>query len=387
MKIKMSEQTKENIKAYTISGLIIICVWFLFDSWSNVAGFFGHVFSALKPFLLGFCLCFILVPMRNIVEDKWLRNTKLKQRSKRKLAVTVSIIFFILILVCFFAILIPQLTDSTKQLIENMDGYVKGFNDMINSITKNGSQYSKYINDAYGQLQTFVSSQMDGASGIFNKVVSFSVGFVKGVCDFFVGLIVAIYLLLDQEKFKYQLRRFNYAHFSKEYAEHLTEVGSLSNRMFNNFIFGKALDSLVVGIICYISCLLMHMPYASLISFVIGLTNMIPFFGPFLGAIPCIFILLIINPAKSLEFAIFVLALQQVDGNILGPYILGDSMGLPALWVMFAIICGGAMFGIIGMFLGVPLFSVIYVLVKGRVDYKIHKRNVEIPGKVEVFDE
>ena len=148
--------------------------------------------------------------------------------------------------------------------------------------------------------------------------------------------------------------------------------------MFNSFVYGKALDSLIIGIICAICTGLMKMPYAVLISFVIGITNMIPVFGPFIGAIPCIFILLIISPYKALEFSIFVLILQQIDGNIIGPRILGDSLGLPALWIMFAIIIGGATFGIVGMFLGVPIFSVIYYLVSNRVNQALREKRIHI---------
>ena len=153
-------------------------------------------------------------------------------------------------------------------------------------------------------------------------------------------------------------------------------VAKLTSKMFNSFIFGKALDSLIIGIICWVGTAILKVPYSTLISFVIGITNMIPVFGPFIGAIPCIFILIFINPISAIEFSIFVLALQQVDGNIIGPKILGGSLGLPALWVMFAIIVGGGLFGVIGMFLGVPLFSVIYVLIRDAVNNKIRGGNV-----------
>ena len=147
--------------------------------------------------------------------------------------------------------------------------------------------------------------------------------------------------------------------------------------MFNSFIFGKALDSLIIGIITWFCMYLMKMPYTPLIAVVVGVTNMIPVFGPFLGAVPCIIILVIIDPIKALEFAIFILILQQIDGNIIGPRILGDSMGLPTLWIMFAIIVGGALFGVVGMFLGVPLFSVIYVLIRDWIYGRLADKNIK----------
>lgn len=379
MKINWKEETKENIIAYSISGIIVVAVWFMFSSWESVSRFFSGIFGSLKPFLLGFCLCFILVPMRRIVEEKWLAKTKMTQRGKRKWAVTISIILFILILVMFFMILTPQITVSMRHLAANLDRYMDDFNKFVGGLGTDYGKYSSVVTKMFDEVEKFLQKWISGADGIVDTIVSYSLTFVKGIFDFFVGIIIAVYLLLDQEKFKAQVRKFNYGVFSKEYAEHLTEVASLSAEMFNNFIFGKALDSLVVGIICYISCVCLRMPYAPLIGFTIGITNMIPVFGPFLGAIPCIFILLIVNPFKALEFSIFILILQQIDGNILGPYILGDSMGLPALWVMFAIISGGAIFGVLGMFLGVPLFSVIYVLLKRRINARLAKNQIEIP--------
>ena len=164
----------------------------------------------------------------------------------------------------------------------------------------------------------------------------------------------------------------------KDTAMHFEYVNRLTSKMFNSFIFGKALDSLVIGIVCYICMVVMNMPYAPLIGVVVGVTNMIPVFGPFLGAIPCAIILLLIDPIKAIEFVIFILILQQVDGNIIGPYILGDSMGLPTLWIMFAILIGGALFGVAGMFLGVPVFSVIYVLVREWTHERLKQKNIRL---------
>ena len=158
--------------------------------------------------------------------------------------------------------------------------------------------------------------------------------------------------------------------------EALIQLSRLTSRMFNSFIIGKMIDSLIIGVICFIGMLIMRLPFAVLISFIVGLTNMIPVFGPFIGAVPGIFILFIVDPIYSLIFAVFVLLLQQFDGNILGPMILGDQLGLPSLWVMFSIIVGGGMFGILGMFLGVPVFAVLYVVVRGFVSGRLKEKNI-----------
>ena len=190
-----------------------------------------------------------------------------------------------------------------------------------------------------------------------------------------------MYLLYDEERFKKQVKMLLYGYLNERTASDTLHLLRLIKETFNKFIFGKFIDSLIIGILCYICCLIMRTPYAPLISVVVGQTNMIPVFGPFIGAIPCIFILLIINPIKAVEFAIFVLVLQQLDGNLIGPHILGDAVGLPTLWVMFAIIVGGAVFGIIGMFIGVPVFSVIFELTKERVHNNLALKKIDVDKK------
>ena len=204
---------------------------------------------------------------------------------------------------------------------------------------------------------------------------------VSKALSVFIGLIIMFYLLLDEEKFKHQVKKLAYGAFPEKAGDEIMYVGRLSVRMFNSFIAGKAVDSLIIGIVCWLVVTILQMPYAPMIGFIVGITNMIPVFGPFIGAIPCLIILLIINPWQSLEFLIFIIILQQIDGNIIGPHILGDSMGLPTLWVMFAIIVGGALFGVVGMFLGVPIFSVIYTLVANALNRRMMENQIDLNTK------
>jgi predicted PurR-regulated permease PerM len=217
-----------------------------------------------------------------------------------------------------------------------------------------------------------------GTAGVVSRVVTYSVSLVRGVFNFLIGMIIAVYLLSDSERFISQAAAVCYSLLPKRSADRVIEVANLSGQMLNRFIFGKLLDSLIIGIFCYIMTELLTIPYAPLISFIVGITNMIPVFGPFIGAVPAIFILLIIQPSKALEFAIFIIILQQIDGNIIGPYILGDSMGLPPIWIMFAIIVGGAVGGVLGMFLGVPIFSVIYLLFTRFIKRQLAEKNIKI---------
>ncbi|WP_105303028.1 AI-2E family transporter [Anaerolactibacter massiliensis] len=377
MKINWKEEMKDNVLTYTASGAIILLIWFFFQRWDSVASFLGKLWSTLSPFIWGFAIAFILVPIRRTAEEKWLKNTKLKPKTKRRAAVAIAFVIFAAVLVLFFSILTPQIISSAKTLVDSMDSYLKTAEDWANGLNAN-SQYGALLDSIMNSVLNAVKKAVDGSSGLIATLLSYSVSVVKGIGNFFIGMIVAIYLLADQERWKRQLKQVTYSIWSKDHADYLTYVGRLTIRMLNSFIFGKALDSLIIGIACGIVCGIMQMPYTPLIAFVVGLTNMIPVFGPFLGAIPCIFILLIISPYKAVEFGIFILILQQIDGNILGPRILGDSVGLPALWVMFAIILGGSLFGVLGMFLGVPLFSVIYVLVRDHVNNRLRSKKLRI---------
>ena len=374
MKIELKEQTKENIKAYTISGIFIVITYFILKNCAVIFKFLGSFFTTLMPFILGFAFAFILIPLRNLIEKDCFKRLKWSYKTKRNVAVLITMIVFIIVIASFFIVLIPQLVESIKTLINSFDGYVNAFTSLFQNVEIQG-EYRELFESAIEALKTFVNSLISGENNLISIVVSYSLSFLSSIVNAFISLIIAVYLLLDEEKFKSQVCRVIYAICGRGTSNKIFYVAKLTSKMFNSFIFGKALDSLIIGVICWVGTAILKIPYSTLISFVIGITNMIPVFGPFIGAIPCIFILIFINPISAIEFSIFVLALQQVDGNIIGPKILGGSLGLPALWVMFAIIVGGGLFGVIGMFLGVPLFSVIYVLIRDAVNNKIRGGN------------
>ena len=277
----------------------------------------------------------------------------------------------------FFVILIPQLSSSFEMLMASMDGYIGTVQNFLDKFGQN-NELNEILLRLYENLRENMVGWLSSTSSIVSKLLSYSVTFVKGIINFLVGIIIAVYLLIDKERWKRQVKKIVYSIVSVENAENVFHVMRLTSQMLDSFIFGKALDSLIIGIAAAVCCSLMQIPYTPLIAFIVGLTNMIPVFGPFIGAVPCAFIRLIISPAKALEFIIFVLILQQIDGNILGPYILGDSMGLPPVWIMFAIIIGGALWGVIGMFLGVPIFSVIYVLAKDLIERRLKERRIRV---------
>ena len=374
---RWNEEVKNRILELTISGIIIATVCFAFMNWDVIGAFITKIWTAISPFIWGFCITFILVPLRRMIETRWMKNLNLNLKSKRVISVTLAIIIFLLIITLFFVILIPQLISSFEGLMASMDTYWSQFEKLMQGFGNNDA-VSEALDTVYETLRTYLVEWVSGVNGLVKALVSYSVNLVRGVLNFLIGIIVSVYMMMDQERWKVQIKKTCYAFLPKEHAESLFYIGRLSAKMLDSFIFGKALDSLIIGVTCGLCCGLMKIPYTPLIAFVIGITNMIPIFGPFIGAVPCVFILLIISPTKALEFIIFILILQQVDGNILGPYILGDSLGLPPVWVMFAIIVGGALWGVLGMFLGVPLFSVIYVLIKELINKRLSEKRIKV---------
>lgn len=377
MKFKFKEQTKENTIALTCSGIFILCFYFAIRNFPILQQMLGGLLNVLFPFILGFALAFLLSPIVRRTEQKWLAKTKLKSETKRKIGVFAAIVFLFLVLIGFMSILIPQLFESIMTLSTQLSDYLDKANAILNEITLELGFKSGWLSALFTSGESLIQGMLSMAKDYVPKIIGYSWLFVRQTFNFFIAVIIAVYILLEKERFTGQFKKLAYAVMPKRKVESLIRLSRLTSRMFNSFIIGKMIDSLIIGIICFIGMMIMRLPFAVLISFIVGLTNMIPVFGPFIGAVPGIFVLFIVDPIYSLIFAIFVLLLQQFDGNILGPMILGDQMGLPSLWVMFAIIVGGGFFGILGMFLGVPVFAVVYFIIRGFVDSRLSEKNIQ----------
>lgn len=378
---KLDPNLKANISAFTISGILIVLFYLIIKNLPAIGNGIGVTLKALMPFLIGMLLALIMTPLRRWIEKKVMKNVHWRARTKRRVATLLCLIVVLLVLAAFFAIIMPQLISSLKSFAENLQSYIDSIEKALAKLSVSDPELRDNIQKMIRTGSDQLTSWLTGAQGGLTKIISFSVSVVKNIINFFIGLIIMFYLLLDEEKFKHQVKKLAYGAFPEKAGDEIMYVGRLSVRMFNSFIAGKAVDSLIIGIVCWLVVTILQMPYAPMIGFIVGITNMIPVFGPFIGAIPCLIILLIINPWQSLEFLIFIIILQQVDGNIIGPHILGDSMGLPTLWVMFAIIVGGALFGVVGMFLGVPIFSVIYTLVANALNRRMMENQIDLNTK------
>ena len=375
---KLKEETIENIKAFSISGILVVEFYTLINNVEPLYGVFQAIFVALSPFIYGIGIAFLLNPLRKIIEYSWLEKTKLKPRTKKVIASFGALLIGIIMLFIFFSILIPQMISSIQTFLSSFEGYVDSARNFFESNNFFSDDLLKTLNPVIDKGVSMLGDWVSNIASSLNAILMYSVIFAKGVMNFLIGMIIALYILLDEVNLKRQIKKVLYALLPEKTTKSILRTTRLTINTFNSFVAGKAVDSLIIGILCYIILSFMKMPYTPLISVVVGVTNMIPVFGPFLGAVPSILILLLVDPFKALEFSIFILILQQVDGNIIGPRILGGAVGLPTLYVMFAIIIGGALFGIVGMFIGVPVFSVIFVLVSEFIHRQLDKKNITI---------
>ena len=375
---KLKEETIENIKVFSISGILVVAFYTLINNVEPLFGVLQAIFVALSPFIYGIGIAFLLNPLRKIIEYSWLGKTKLKPRTKKIIASFGALFIGIIMLFVFFSILIPQMISSIQTFLSSFEGYVDSARNFFESNNFFSDDLLKTLNPVIDKGVSMLGDWVSNLASSLNAILMYSVIFAKSVMNFLIGMIIALYILLDEVNLKRQMKKVLYALLPEKTTKGILRTTRLTINTFNSFVAGKAVDSLIIGILCYIILSFMKMPYTPLISVVVGVTNMIPVFGPFLGAVPSILILLLVDPFKALEFSIFILILQQVDGYIIGPRILGGAVGLPTLYVMFAIIIGGALFGIVGMFIGVPVFSVIFVLVSEFIHRQLDKKNITI---------
>ena len=287
----------------------------------------------------------------------------------------------------FLAVLIPQIVESIDNLAQSIYAFLPQaqnfLNDLIAQYGTNEmlvdvlSMLGVDISDPSMALQRLATRSYTFLTQVLPNLFGGVMRFTSGLLDVVVGIIIAIYLLLSKEVFYAQVKKLMFAFFPRRVAQATLNLTHDSNAIFCGFISGKILDSAIIGVLCFIGCSILQMPYTVLVSFIVGVTNVIPYFGPFIGAIPSIFIIMIADPLKSLVFAVFVLILQQLDGNIIGPKILGDSTGLSAFWVIFAVTFFGGLFGFVGMLIGVPTFAVIYALVRNFAEFKLGKKGLK----------
>ena len=339
----------------------------------------GSLGRILSPFIWGLVITYLLSPLyKTLYNNVFLPMTERLSGKKKKaspriakaLSVLLSIIVFLALITALVYLIIPQLYASIETIVNNSSTYVAKISEWSQGMLTEeiNTNLFAWIRDTI--LPRFGSFVTNVTAGVYY--------FVRAVYNVVIGIIVSVYLLSNRESATARARRLCYCVFGLERAEKIRDAIRFTDKTFMGFINGKLLDSAIIGLICYIVCAILKMPYALLVSVIIGVTNIIPFFGPLIGAIPSAFIILLVDPLKCLIFVIFIVILQQIDGNIIGPKILGSSIGINGFWVMFSIILGAGLFGFWGMLLGVPVFVVIYTGITDLVERKLKKRDLPV---------
>lgn len=385
MKVEWTKSMTKRVLVYIVAGIGILAAYFILINLKRVSGIFSSVSGILRPFIIAAIFAYIVNGPMMFFERLFGRLTdKKKPRPvlKRVLAIIAAWVASLAVLVLFFVIIVPDVKISITTLINNLPSYFESLKAFIVALAEKYQLDISYLN-------SFMNFQVtaDGIMEIIDKysdalipqlanIANISVQIGSFIADVIIAIIISVYLLFSKETLIAQLKKVLYALFSRKLADVSVRVARETHRTFSGFINGKLLDSLIIGILCFIGMSILKFEYALLISFIVGVTNVIPFFGPMFGAIPSVLLLLMIDPWHALWFAVFIFALQQLDGNVIGPKILGDSTGLPALWVMFAILVGGALWGVAGMFVGVPLFAVIYRFSKEILENLLKKKNM-----------
>lgn len=365
-------KNKEIIKkifTYSVSGIIVVFAIYIFQNFSIVTNFFKQLASVLAPFIWGLVFAFILCRLANRIEK--LLPEKMKFKTRRFLSTFISIIVLILIIVLIILLIVPQLITSIASLYSQIIAFANKAPEWLLELENKFNISSDVFEDFYAYTTDLLSTVLKMLQTQLPTIISTAMSTLSNVLNFIIGFIVALYVLMDREHLMNIAKRSCKAILPDDLYFFIKRVCSLMVYNLYKFFEGKLLDSLIIGIICFFFLVIFKIEYSLLIAVIIGLTNIIPFFGPFIGAVPSIFILLIVSPLQALIFSVFILVLQQVDGNIIGPRIIGDSVGLSSLWIMFAIIVGGAYFGFVGMILGVPVFSVIYTLFRDFVNKRL----------------
>ncbi len=393
MKLKLNNNyIKWGLTAFGVIAAGILFTYLVFNATSFVNNIRG-ILSVTMPVAVGLVIAYLLTPIVNFFEGKIItplcNKMNIKDTKRRKSVIRGITVFITLIIVIFsiyslIAMLVSQIVPSFQNIVNNFDTYIKNATVWLNELPVENEEVSGYALTLFVKVMAEVEKWLDDTASIIEhsgeilKTVSLSVLSFLGVTwDVIIGLIISIYVLASKEKFVGQAKKITYAAFETNTANNIIKNMRFIHKTFGGFISGKILDSIIIGILCFMGTMAMGTPYAALISVIVGITNVIPFFGPYLGAIPSAILILLVDfthPLNCLYFLIFILVLQQLDGNVIGPKILGDSTGLSGFWVIFAITIFGGLMGIMGMVIGVPVFAIFYAVVKSLVKTALEKR-------------
>jgi len=373
-----------------VTAFVIITAVCLFVNFGAVKNAVDRAVSILAPVLWGGAFAYLLYPAYKFFYSRAFRGlsgTDSKLRARKALALVATYLSALLLLSLFILVIVPQIVGSYRELQARVGGYFTTLQEWLEQRAERSEFFAEFyeklleyvdVGKLSARLQELVRESFDivvsGTSYVFSLLSSF----VTQVKNITLGFIISVYILIWKEKLKAQSKKLFFALFDRRAVEKLFELFRMTDKTFGGFIVGKIIDSLIIGMLTFVVLGVFDMPYYPLVSVIVGVTNVIPFFGPFIGAIPSAFIIFVADPVKALWFVLIILIIQQIDGNIIGPRILGDTTGLSALWVIVAIIVMSGLFGVAGMFFGVPVFAVLYTLIKQAAESRLMRRGLPV---------
>lgn len=368
--IKVRDLTLKNIFIILSYTALLVLGVIYFES---IFQYLGELLNIIQPFIIGFILAFIFnIPMKFFEKKLAIQNKK----KRRVVSAILSVLLILLVLLLVVMVVVPQVIENVRTLIDNLPSIFaqaeKWLNYVFEEIRLSPDLLDK-INEFQTRFaQTFISTLTAWAPNIASGVSHIT----TSVINIFMGFVMAIYMIFSKDKLIRQVKKFAHALFNDQHYQYISEVVKLTGTTFENFLAGQLTESIIIGVLCYIGCMILDIPYASIAAIVIGFTNIIPYFGPIIGAVISSVLILFVSPVKALIFLVFSTLLQQFESNLIYPHVVGNSVGLSALWVLFAVSVGGGLFGIPGMVFGLPTFSVIYELLRRWTNYRLEvKRN------------
>ncbi|CUO21008.1 MULTISPECIES: AI-2E family transporter [Clostridium] len=364
------------------SFVVIACSILLYMIMSNIDEFSSKVdgmIVTLRPFIIGGAIAYLLNFMLKFYENllsKWDKFNKQSKKVKRSVGLILTYLSAMIMVYLFLQFVLPQLVDSILGLANSIPQYVKDLSNFTNDLLSKVDLEPQFIELLMKQWNDLINAIIAFITNMVPVIGNMLLGLSSSLFSIFIGVIVSIYMLIDKEKLLALSRKIIFAFSPNERAKFILRIARISNDTFGKFLVGKIIDSLIIGVLTFCILSICKMPYTLLISVIIGITNIIPFFGPFFGAIPSVIIVLFVSPTKALWLILIVFIIQQIDGNIIGPKILGDSIGISAFWILFSLLIFSKLLGFVGMIVGVPIFAVVYSLIKETVELRLKSKGL-----------
>lgn len=365
------------------SFIVIVCstIFYLISSQVNVfSNKLGDFIAILYPFIIGFAIAYLLNFILKFIEGKIISKEFKEKKPTKVRAISIILTYLIAGTLCYLFVhfVWPELLESMIGLFNDIPGYVNSttliINDLIEKFDLTPASM-KLLESKWKELTDFIMNFMTDVIPVIGNTIMIV---LSSLWNIILGIIISIYLLKDKENFFAIAKKITYASFNREHSYKILELTHRANRIFGKFLGGKILDSFIIGVLTFIILTIVKMPYTLLVTVIVGVTNVIPFFGPFFGAIPSVILVRFVSPVKAFWLLIIILIIQQLDGNVIGPKILGDSIGVSAFWILFSLLIAGKFLGLVGMLLGVPLFAFVYSIIKDVTEERLDKKGLPV---------